>query len=234
MSSPAAKVENSVDVALAVLNDQKDLNCSILGLGDVEGFCNPTRNMHVTKSGRTTGITHGEIEFIDSDIEVVYGGGKKAYFANQIQTKKPMSLAGDSGSLLTTTENGPREAVGLIFAGTSACSFANHFSTVQSELLRSKLIQASLARIPGNCQPQPSTIAPQAIGTPLAQTPSAQPAMDTSQPGIASAQPGIASAQPAVNTTPTQASRFSFSGLQVVIGIVLFAIFAEKVLFRLF
>ncbi len=83
--------------------------------------------MLVEKAGRTTGLTHGVVRGQTvGPTSVVYtargGVGRKwVYFDNAFVIEglngKPFSQKGDSGSLITTTTtNGDRIAVGLLFA----------------------------------------------------------------------------------------------------------------------
>jgi hypothetical protein len=79
--------------------------------------------MTVQKFGRTTAITHGYIDMIDTNISVSYAGGV-ANFIEQIVIKSVdtslFSRPGDSGSLIVI-DGGPddRKAVGLLFASTT-------------------------------------------------------------------------------------------------------------------
>ncbi len=82
--------------------------------------------MKVFKFGRTTQYTTGRIRGIDVTVGVRYGAGKVGYFRNQILTTN-MSKGGDSGSLLLSSQG---QAVGLLFAGSSAVTIHNNIHNV--------------------------------------------------------------------------------------------------------
>jgi len=82
------------------------------------------------KTGRTTNFSTGTILSINATVDVSYGNGLVARFANQIVTTV-MTAGGDSGSLLCDTS---KNVVGLIFAGSSTTSVANKIANVQSLL----------------------------------------------------------------------------------------------------
>jgi hypothetical protein len=89
----------------------------------------------VKKHGRTTGLTFGQVAFVNVTISVVYGSGT-ARFINQIAitavTPEIFSDGGDSGSLIVTQDgNNP---VGLLFAASSSATFANPIDLVLSTL----------------------------------------------------------------------------------------------------
>jgi hypothetical protein len=120
------------------LNDEDDaLDCEVgcdigkvtsyksLGIGDL--------NMQVQKCGRTTGYTTGTVIDVDATINVTYevltSTGvivRTLTFKNQILTTA-MSDAGDSGSLVLDME---KNAVGLLFAGSSTVTVANRIEVV--------------------------------------------------------------------------------------------------------
>ncbi len=125
--------ENIVDIAIASLNEQFQLNCVIQNIGEPNDTILAQLGMEVEKNGRTTGHTKGKIEATDADIKVGYDNGQKAVFINQIKTQK-MSFPGDSGSLLINKQGTSVKAVGLIFAGSNTNSYANHYYNVTNEL----------------------------------------------------------------------------------------------------
>ena len=69
-------------------------------------------------------------------MDVNYGGGRVARFAEQIITKA-MSAGGDSGSLVMDREE---RAVGLLFAGSAVSTIINPIDLVQS-LLKIRLTE---------------------------------------------------------------------------------------------
>lgn len=92
--------------------------------------------MPVVKSGRTTGVTTGHIFMLDATILVQYGGsphGRIALFRHQIGIEPGgFSAGGDSGSVILCSEDWM--AVGLLFAGSSAKTFANPIHSVLKHL----------------------------------------------------------------------------------------------------
>jgi hypothetical protein len=84
----------------------------------------------VKKSGRTTNISFGRIMAVDATIDVNYGTAGTARFKDQILTTS-ISAGGDSGSLVTSLDN---VAVGLLFAGSSVVTIANHIENVRAML----------------------------------------------------------------------------------------------------
>jgi len=90
----------------------------------------------VRKTGRTTNTTFGRIISVDATIDVNYGPAGVARFHDQIVTTA-MSAGGDSGSLVTSFDN---VAIGLLFAGSSVSTIANHIETVRS-LLRVEIAE---------------------------------------------------------------------------------------------
>ena len=92
----------------------------------------------VQKSGRTTGQTFGEVVATAVTIKVKYMSGT-ALFLDQIEVvglcDTDFSAGGDSGSLIVTLRDGDtRAAVGLLFAGGGASTFANPIQTVLADL----------------------------------------------------------------------------------------------------
>jgi Carboxypeptidase regulatory-like domain len=92
----------------------------------------PALDMAVQKYGRTTGLTLGQVTGINATVLISYGQGKTARFVNQIiVTPGGFSAAGDSGSLIVTTD-GTNSPVGLLFAGSSSDTIANPIDAVLS------------------------------------------------------------------------------------------------------
>jgi hypothetical protein len=121
---------NYVDAAIAE-GKFHDLNREIYWIGYVKQVkSNPRVGDIVEKTGRTTNFTTGKILAIHATVDVNYGGGRVARFADQIVTSN-MSAGGDSGSLVCDIKEG---AVGLLFAGSSRVTIANSILQVQSRL----------------------------------------------------------------------------------------------------
>jgi hypothetical protein len=99
----------------------------VAGTGEVLSAAN-VNNIHVAKSGRTTGLTCTTVDAIDSSVKVSYykdAAGTQFYvsktYTNQIgMPGNYFSDAGDSGSLVVDTANA--QAVGLFYAGSIGTS----------------------------------------------------------------------------------------------------------------
>ena len=126
---------NAVDCAIAKLTSQNIASKDVLYIGAPQGTGVATIDMAVHKFGRTTGYTVGQVTSVDTDVTVQYELGKLT-FAGQIivvgSAGAPFSNAGDSGSLIL--ERGTNEAVGLLFAGSSSHTIANHIEDVLKAL----------------------------------------------------------------------------------------------------
>jgi hypothetical protein len=134
--------DNRIDAAIAIT----DAN-SVLDRGEIRGVgvltgdpdLNPaSQGDKVQKSGRTTGHTFGEVMATDVTINVRYNSGT-ARFVDQIEVvglcDTDFSAGGDSGSLIVTLRDGePRAAVGLLFAGGGASTFANTIENVLTDM----------------------------------------------------------------------------------------------------
>jgi hypothetical protein len=111
-------------------------------VGYVRGWrprANVTVGTIVQKTGRTTNYTLGRITGVNATVDINYGGGRVGRFLDQILTT-PMSAGGDSGSLVTTTDE---VAVGLLFAGSSQVTILNQIERVRS-LLRVEVAEKIL------------------------------------------------------------------------------------------
>jgi hypothetical protein len=123
---------NTVDVAVAKLNDPDQLSASTPpgGYGTpAAGTATASVGLAVMKYGRTTGLTTGTVTGINVTIRVQYTDGV-ATFVNQVQVtgnKGAFSRAGDSGSLIVTQGRVP---VALLFAGGQTSTFGNPIGPV--------------------------------------------------------------------------------------------------------
>lgn len=121
---------NYVDAAIAE-GEFHDLNREIYWIGYVKQVkSKPRVGDYVEKTGRTTNFTTGKIIAIHATLNVNYGYGRVARFADQIVMTN-MSAPGDSGSLVCDIKEG---AVGLLFAGSSQVTIANSIVQVQNRL----------------------------------------------------------------------------------------------------
>lgn len=121
---------NLVDCALAKPVDPHMINPDILDLGSVLGVVNPNPGMAIKKSGRSTGVSHSIVLATDVTIKVEIGRNEYAIFTEQALAG-PMSMPGDSGSLILTEDN---YAVGLLFAGSSQATLFNRIDYVLDSL----------------------------------------------------------------------------------------------------
>jgi len=128
-SNPAAS--NQVDAAVARPVEENVIQNENLEIGVIEGFIKPELNMMVRKSGRSSSYTTGNINILDASIQVKYGPDRTATFENQIVTS-PMSIGGDSGSLLVAVDS--PMAVGLLFAGSELATIHNPIDSVLKQL----------------------------------------------------------------------------------------------------
>jgi hypothetical protein len=124
-------VSNLVDAAVARPIDEDYLRDDLLDIGAVNGTKEASLGMGVCKSGRTTGYTTGAIRVLDATISVNYGLERVATFEGQI-VSTPMSQGGDSGSLVVASDT--RDAVGLLFAGSSQATIFNPIQPVLDQL----------------------------------------------------------------------------------------------------
>ncbi len=121
---------NLADAAIAEPIETRLVRADIVNIGIPTGSAEAALDMDVMKSGRTTQTTKGKVIGTDVSIAVSYGGGRVAYFRDQILTTN-MSAGGDSGSLLLNTN---KEAVGLLFAGSSRVTIHNKIKNVLMDL----------------------------------------------------------------------------------------------------
>jgi hypothetical protein len=136
-----AGFSNRVDCAIAKPTPERlrKLVSQIKGLGLPSGTIKPVRGMKVTKVGRTTGKTTGEIQDVHFRFTLDYGGSVGAIgFRDQVLCTR-YTQDGDSGSLVIDKATG--RAVGLHFAGAEGGSV---FSPIDEVLkaLKVKLVTA--------------------------------------------------------------------------------------------
>lgn len=117
--------QNLADAALARPLHPSLLQNDILGIGPIAGTAEATLGMAVKKSGRTTGLTTGEIRQIAVTVNVKYGE-RVAQFRDQL-IASPMSQGGDSGSAVLDSSN---NLVGLLFAGSEETTIINRIQNV--------------------------------------------------------------------------------------------------------
>ena len=135
---------NIVDAAIALTDPTIPITPNFvpgLGIITVPADAPLLPGAKVTKLGRTTGLTHGEVTAIEvDDVAVDYDTGTLV-FDDQIEITgvpgAPFSDAGDSGSLVIDEQ---LQAIGLVFCGSATAkdgaglTYANHLSKVMSGL----------------------------------------------------------------------------------------------------
>jgi len=117
---------NVVDCAVARPVSEAVVTDEILGFGKVAGIKEPEIGMEIKKSGRSSGITSSFILATDVTVRVDVGNKEYGIFTDQILAG-PMSVPGDSGSLILTEDN---HAVGLLFAGSEKVTMLNRIDHV--------------------------------------------------------------------------------------------------------
>jgi hypothetical protein len=122
--------DNLVDAAIARPLRAGDVTDEILELGAVRSIDDAELGTPLRKSGRTTGLTTGEVLQTDVTVDVSYGTGRTARFTDQLLAG-PMSQGGDSGSAVLDGEN---RLVGLLFAGSDNSTIVNRIGHVFSAL----------------------------------------------------------------------------------------------------
>jgi len=117
---------NLVDAAIARPRHVDDVSSNILEVGVPKGSASAVLGTGLIKSGRTSGVTYGEVLQVDVTVRVNYGEGKVATFTDQLMAGE-MSQPGDSGSVVL---NNSREVVGLLFAGSDNSTIINRIEHV--------------------------------------------------------------------------------------------------------
>lgn len=118
--------DNLVDAATALPLSDDLIRSDIHGLGPITGQARAELGAEVRKSGRTTGVTTDRIIQVAVTVDVAYGGGRVARFADQVMAG-PMSQGGDSGSAVLDVGG---RIVGLLFAGSERTTVINRIEHV--------------------------------------------------------------------------------------------------------
>ncbi len=130
-----------VDAAIAVVDPgMVDPGGAILEIGRVsQTTVEPTLNLRVKKSGRTTGLTRSRISGINATVSISYNtecagpARGTATFTNQIVVVNRGSkflAAGDSGSLMVEDVASNPSPVGLLYAGSQTVAIAHPIGDV--------------------------------------------------------------------------------------------------------
>jgi hypothetical protein len=132
---------SNVDVGVAqVVPGMVSADGAILDIGTISASTlNPSLNLAVKKSGRTTGLSSSKISGLNATISVAYdnecagGAAFTKTFTGQIviaNRGKRFLNSGDSGSLMVENVNTNPRAVGLLYAGSSSSAIANPIGQV--------------------------------------------------------------------------------------------------------
>lgn len=121
---------NLVDCAVAKPVEANIIQNEILEIGLVAGIKEPELIMPVKKSGRSTGLTHSMVLAVDVTVKVFMTNREYGIFSDQI-IAGPMSMPGDSGSLVLTDDN---YVIGLLFAGSEQATIINRIQNVLDTL----------------------------------------------------------------------------------------------------
>jgi len=124
---------NTVDAALAMPFDARDVTPEILNIGRVRGTRAADLEEKVLKSGRTTRVTNGVVQDLSATLRVGYSQGSFLFTDQMIVQgdKGSFSAGGDSGALIMDYQG---NAVGLLFAGSPFFTVANKIENVQNAL----------------------------------------------------------------------------------------------------
>lgn len=121
---------NLVDAAIARPISADLVEKRILEIGEPQGVGEGVLGLKIRKSGRTTGLTSGEITQVDATVQVSYGAGKTATFTDQLMAGA-MSSGGDSGSAVLDESD---RIIGLLFAGSDSVTIINRIQNVVEAL----------------------------------------------------------------------------------------------------
>jgi len=117
---------NLVDAAIARPLSNDMVERRILEIGEPKGVVQATLGMKIKKSGRTTGVTTGEIQQLHATVRVSYGEDKYALFTDQL-IAGAMCAGGDSGSAVLDEND---RVTGLLFAGSDVSTVINTIQNV--------------------------------------------------------------------------------------------------------
>lgn len=124
---------NTTDSALVSITPD-DIESEILGIGSLTGFGEPDieGNEEYVKSGRTTGVTSGDLRSRDARIRVGGYYDERVVFEG-VDVFGPMSAGGDSGSLIGIEDGEGFTATNLLFAGSDQSTIAVPMPAVEEE-----------------------------------------------------------------------------------------------------
>ncbi|MDL5362881.1 hypothetical protein [Halalkalicoccus sp. NIPERK01] len=131
-SEISSEEPNAVDSALVEV-DPDDIDPEILGIGPLAGFAEPDLDSEeeYVKSGRTTGVTTGDLRGRDARIRVGGYYDEPVVFEG-VDVFGPMSAGGDSGSLIGVQDEG-FYATDLLFAGSDESTIGVPIGVAEAE-----------------------------------------------------------------------------------------------------
>lgn len=121
---------NMVDCAVARPVNPNIIGDEIIEIGSVAGVGKLHEGMTVRKSGRTSGVTSGDVSATGVTVKVDLSNEESGWFSDQVVADL-LCKPGDSGSLVVDSEN---NVVGLLFAGSDTHCIINRIQNVM-ELL---------------------------------------------------------------------------------------------------
>lgn len=124
------EVMNRVDCALARAHGVNIVDDEVYELGILKGWRKLQVGDEIRKSGRTTGVTIGVIDYIGT-VQVSYGSAGVAFFEEQFVSLSMLCAGGDSGS---PVDDRHLLLGGLLFAGSDTSTILNQIEHVWNEL----------------------------------------------------------------------------------------------------
>ncbi len=120
---------NRSDSAVVAVDDETVADY-VLGVGPLAGWTETERDATYTKSGRTTGVTTGELRARDARIRVNGYYDAPTVFEG-VDVFEPMSAGGDSGSVIGIERSDGFYGTHLLFAGSDRSTIGVPMNTVQ-------------------------------------------------------------------------------------------------------
>jgi len=133
----------NVDAAISTANANVDSTGTIMDIGiPCSEIQTPVVGLNVIKSGRTTGLTYGRVQAVNTSVSIKYQMGCKTgtkftvSYTNQVTIvavapSTLFSTGGDSGSLIVSNDGTPNPT-SLLFAGSTSTTIGNPIASVVS------------------------------------------------------------------------------------------------------
>ena len=121
---------NSMDCAIARLNDKSLASNLISSIGKIKGVDDPKLKSVVRKVGAGSGLTQGTIATFGVTLDVKYEDNKVARFINQFRTNLK-TVDGDSGAVIVDKDN---KIVGLLLGGSDESTVFTAIKPILKEL----------------------------------------------------------------------------------------------------